>query len=298
MAFVIGTGSAALRKVIGDPFSRLKRRGRLHSDGSPGSLENESISTIIEGEIIPRLLMAHSAEPTERLKPRTSEIDPFDANRFAALPLHAEAAELLEVVQTYLDDGASVDAIYIDVIAPAARKLGELWEADECDFVDVTMGLWRLQEVMREVAVRSPPVVSAMSSPRSILISPLPGDQHSFGATMLEDIFARAGWCSEVMVEPGRGDLLKRVGEKSFDVVGLTISRDCPSAAISHIISALRSVAANPNTRVMIGGRVVNENPDLVAEVGADGTAQDASAAVQMAEVLVQNALSSIHCTR
>lgn len=298
MAFVMGSGSAALRKVIGEPFSRLKRKGREQSDGSPAMLGDESITTIIEGEIIPRLFMAHSAEVSDRSKLSTSEIDPYDASRFATLPLEAEAAELLEVVHAYLDDGVSVASIYIDLLAPAARKLGELWEADECDFVDVTMGLWRLQEVMREIAHRSPPILNAMSSPRSILVAPLPGEQHSFGAIMLEDVFARAGWDSQVLVEPGRGELLKCAAEKPFDVVGLTISRDCPSASISHIISALRSVAANPHMCVMIGGRVVNETPGLVAEVGADGTAPDARLALNVAEELVQDAISSVQHAR
>lgn len=294
MASVIGSGSAAFRKVIGDPFARLKRKSR--SDGSDGApaLDSETISSIIEGEIIPRLLMAHSPEQAAPAKASKTEIDPFDASRFASLPLHTEAGELLEVVQTYLDKGVSVEAIYIGLLAPAARKLGELWEADECDFVDVTMGLWRLQEVMRGIALRSPAVTAAFSANRSILVAPMPGDQHSFGPIMLEDVFSRAGWSSEILVEPSRGDLLRRVAEKPFDVAALTITRDCPSAAIAQVINALRSVAANPELKVMIGGRVVNDNTDLVAEVGADGTALDARAAVKVAENLVQNAISSV----
>ena len=44
----------------------------------------------------------------------------------------------------------------VDLLAPAARLLGEYWEDDRCDFVDVTMGLWRLQEVVHEIAARAP----------------------------------------------------------------------------------------------------------------------------------------------
>lgn len=294
MASVIDTGSAALRKVIGDPFSRLKRRGANEDGAGDQALDDETIGSLIEGEIIPRLLMAHGSEAKSPAKRPTAEIDPFDASRFVAMPLHTEAAELLEVVQTYLDKGVGVEAIYVDLLAPAARKLGELWEADECDFVDVTMGLWRLQEVMREVASQSPGAMGAMAGARSILLSAMPGDQHSFGPVMLEDVFARAGWSSEVLVEPSRGDLLRRVAEKPVDVAALTITRDCPSAAIAQIINAVRSVAANPNMQIMIGGRVVNENTDLVQEVGADGTALDAREAVKVADDLVQNAKSSL----
>ncbi len=298
MASVIGAGSAALRKAISEPLARRKRKAHVLGDGEQASLASDSIDAIIESEILPRLLMAHSSSGATPGRGSAHEIDALDASRFASMPLHAEAAELLEEVDAYLAEGVSVEAIYIDLLAPAARKLGSLWEADECDFVDVTMGLWRLQEVMREIAVRSPPVVRALSAPRSILLAPIPGDQHSFGAIMLDDVFARAGWRSEVLVEPGRRELLSRAGQKSFDVVGLTISRDCPSAAITHMINALRSVAVNPQMRVLIGGRVVNDNPDLVAEVGADGTALDARAAVEIAEQLVREAITSVHQTQ
>ncbi len=37
----------------------------------------------------------------------------------------------------------------------------------------------------------------------------------------------------------------------------------------------------------MIGGRVINERPSLVVECGADATASDACAAVELADHLV-----------
>ena len=75
---------------------------------------------------------------------------------FARLPLTLEADELLEKVEALLSLGAQPGSILVDLLAPSARELGRMWEEDECDFVDVTMGLWRLQEVMRELAWRAP----------------------------------------------------------------------------------------------------------------------------------------------
>lgn len=285
---VIGASSAAWRKVIANPLKRRKRPGEEHHPDENGQLSGDSINAIIEGDIIPRLLMAHSSGGTLPDSKNNSEIAPSDALRFAALPLTHEAATLLEEVDTFLEQGVSVDAIYLDLLAPAARRRGEMWEEDECDFVDVTMGLWRLQEVMREVARRSPKVTCALATPRSALFAPMPGDQHSFGAIMIEDVFARAGWQSEVIPRPERRELLDAVSHKSYDVLGLTLSRDCPSGALSKLVTAVRSVSANPNISILIGGRMVNQNPAIVAEVGADGTGVDARAALDVAERLVE----------
>ena len=286
---VIEAGSAALRKVMTSPFSRKKDEAdedTRHS-GRTNAVAEDPINSVIEREIIPRLMMAHPEEHGSQSGKRRSTIAASDANRFATLPLELEAASLLEEVDRFIDDGVGVEAVYLDLLAPAARRLGEMWEADECDFVDVTMGLWRLQEVMREIAARSPPIVAAIESPKSILVASMPGDQHAFGAAIVEEIFARAGWSSELLSQPERRELLDRLSHKAFDVVALTITRDCPSSAISSLIKAVRGISVNPDIKVLIGGHAINQNPAIVAEVGADGTGADARSALEVAERLV-----------
>ena len=76
---------------------------------------------------------------------------------------------------------------------------------------------------------------------------------------------------------------------ESVDLVGLTLSRDCPSSAIVTLIRSMRAESANPHLKVLIGGRMVNSNPAIVAEVGADGTGADARAALDAAERLVRS---------
>jgi methanogenic corrinoid protein MtbC1 len=163
-----------------------------------------------------------------------------------------------------------------------------MWDRDECDFLDVTMGLWRLQEVMREIAARSPADLPSLKVPRSVLFSPMPGDQHNFGTLMIEEVFSRAGWQSEALVRPERRDLLDRLGQRPFDMVGLTLARDWPSGAVSDLVRAMRNASANPRITVLVGGRMINENPGLVETIGADGTGVDALAALDTAESLMK----------
>ncbi|EAQ27794.1 Coenzyme B12-binding protein [Erythrobacter sp. NAP1] len=293
---MIGAGSAALRRVMSASLKLRKDSEDDDQSANPDkqALAGDSINAIIEGEIIPRLLMAH-AIGTGGAVPH-SEIDPSAANKFALLPLRLEAANLLEEVDAFLADGVSVEAVFLDLLAPAARRLGEMWEDDEADFLDVTMGLWRLQEVMREISARAPirPPLAPPEAARA-LFAPMPGDQHNFGALMMDEIFARAGWNSRVLTKPLRKELLDALSREPFDVVGLTLSRDCPSAAVTNIIKAMRSVSANPHLSILIGGRMINQNPALVAEVGADGTGADARAALDVAERLVQSAVVRAH---
>jgi len=280
---MFGAGSAALRGVIAAPLDRVRRKSAI------GKLDpGDSVNTIIESEIIPRLLMAHASGTPRGKARRARAIDPDDAARFAMLPLRLEAASLLEEVHAFIANGASVETICLDLLAPAARKLGEMWESDKCDFLDVTMGLWRLQEVMREIAARSPAALGSLRPVRSALFSPMPGDHHNFGTLMIEEVFARGGWQSEALIKPERRELLDRLARQPFNLVGLTLARDCPGAAVSNLIKAMRNVSANPHIIVLVGGRMINENTDLAVQVGADGTGRDALGALQLAEDLVR----------
>jgi hypothetical protein len=40
-------------------------------------------------------------------------------------------------------------------MVPAARRLGELWEREECGFEELIAGLSRIESLLREVAARS-----------------------------------------------------------------------------------------------------------------------------------------------
>lgn len=282
---MFGAGSAVLRGVISAPLEAVRRRATATAPD-----QADTVNTIIESELIPRLLMAH-AVAEGRPKPRMFRaITPDDASRFAVLPLRLEAASLLEEVDAFIAKGATVESICLDLLAPAARKLGEMWDHDDCDFLDVTMGLWRLQEVMREVAARSPAEFGGLAIPRSALFSPMPGDHHNFGTLMIEEVFARGGWRSEALVKPERRELLDRLARQPFDLLGLTLARDCPSTALTNLIKAVRNVSVNPHIIVLVGGRMINENPQVAIGAGADGTGADALAALELANELVKNA--------
>ena len=257
---------------------------RLHADLA----FDRSLSTLIESEIIPRLMIAHAAEtPRIALAEVGDPIDPADVAILAPLALQMEADALLAHIEGILARGVPVDTVMVDLLAPAARLLGEFWEDDRCDFIDVTMGLWRLQEVVHEIAARMPVDRLHAAGGRRALFAAMPGDQHNFGTVVIDEIFRRDGWLTDRMSEAATSDLLKRVSQDWFDMVGLTISCDCHIEPLPSIIAALRNVSKNPLVCVMVGGRVFGADPGLAERVGADGTARDAKLALKMAVDLV-----------
>lgn len=250
------------------------------------------ISKLIEAEIIPRLLVAHATEGAGQGEPiilmsGVDAITSAEVEAFAPLTLSVEAAELLDQVENMLGRGVSVETLLLDLLAPTARLLGQYWEEDRCDFVEVTMGLWRLQEIVHEISARMPSACQSGGGGHRIMITALPGDQHSFAGLLLDEIFSRNGWTTDRPVDVSLGDLLARVAGEWFDIVALTIGTDSHIGALPSVIASLRNVSRNPQLCIMVGGPAFVLNPELAVEVGADGTATDASLAVKLASELV-----------
>lgn len=297
MASSIGYGQAAPTVVSREPAKRswLDSGGRSRAAFVPVDLEGRSLSSLIESEIIPRLMVVsgHAGRADDGVEGAAGDgeargaIAPEEITRLVPLALQVEADELLDYVERILRRGVSVDTLLVDLLAPAARLLGEYWEADRCDFVDVTMALWRLQEVVHEIADRTPSERRAGAGGRRALFAAMPGDQHSFGTVVIDEIFSREGWMTDRLGETATSDLLERVSGSWFDLIGLTVSCEYHTGPLPSVITALRNVSRNPRVRVMVGGRVFVENPLLAQEVGADGTAPDARLALQMAMELV-----------
>lgn len=254
------------------------------------------LSALIERLVIPRLV-AEGREMTQpaHARPGTAALSSHpllpvsdkDVRAFAELAIAGEAATLLDFIDDCLTRGSSVEHIYVDLLAPAARELGTQWEDDRRDFVDVTMGLWRIQEVLRELGRRAPASPARGHGPRTALFSTMPGDQHSLGTLMVCECFERAGWSAEPLIEPSTSELLAKLAGRHFDLVGLTVSNGCPTASLSSLVSSIRSVSSNPGIRVMVGGRLINEEPELAEKCGADATAIDAIGALEIANLLV-----------
>jgi len=296
-----GTTTAALRSALGRAMGKHSANGASgsgdhalpHAPEATG-IKQDAANSLIENEILPAFLSARKAGFAHKtIAPNSTSsrsVSESQARRFAELPLHLESASLVDEIKNLLDEGIAMEAIYDELLTPAARWLGEMWEQDSCDFVDVTMGLWRLQEVMREISLIASPVTENQAAvEKTAIFFPMPGDQHFMGSQMLGDVFTRAGWGASVLTQPRRSDILGILSKEHFDLVGLTVSRDCPSAALRNMISAMRIASRNPVLTILAGGRMINLNPAIVAEVGADGTGTDARATIHLAERLVKS---------
>ncbi len=251
------------------------------------------VSTI-EGEIIPRLMLAHHApRPEPDGHPAPVDAGVLAVETFAGLAMGNDAAAPAAYVEALREAGASLESIYLGLLAPTARYLGELWEADLCDFTAVTAALWRLQHLMYDLSPDFQGDGENQTRKHHALLAPVPGSQHTFGLLMVAEFFRRGGW--DVWTQPSTTmfELVEAVHSEWFDVIGFSAATETQIEGLTSVILTVRKASCNPNLVVLVGGAVFMAHPHLVARVGADATATDAAQAIEQAERLVAATQSS-----
>lgn len=247
----------------------------------------------IEGEIIPRLMLTLQESRDAENAAGGGFVSPTEEerSRFLWSIMNESAASSRQFVSNLIARGVSREAIYLDLLTGAARRLGEMWETDEADFTDVAIGLCRLHQILREQGAFSSAEINAGGDAPSIVLATAGEDQHVFGVVMVSEFFRRAGW--RVWSEPAAPltELAALVGREWFDAIGLSAACEAPPERIAAEIRDLRRASKNPQVVVLVGGGLFNQNPELVKAVGADATAADGKAAVEIGRRLVVSAL-------
>jgi methanogenic corrinoid protein MtbC1 len=243
----------------------------------------------LEGDIIPRLVRAHRPASTVVVPVAVAPValTEADAHRFARLVIGHEDGVIAHTLDALRFRGVTVEAIYLDLLAPAARHLGALWDDDLCDFAEVTVGLGRLQQLMRELSPAFGSEVDHPADGRRALLVPAPGEQHTFGLSMVAEFFRRAGWEVVGGVGGPEMDPVDRVREEWFDVIGVSVGNEARLDWLRSGIADVRRASRNRAIGVMVGGPVFILNPDYVGQVGADITATDGRQAPILAEGLL-----------
>lgn len=283
---------------------RAAADGRTAGDGmSDGSdfrrIPADRLLEAIEGELIPRLMMVHAAGATvDSVSPanesgfRLRSVPPVsvqsperpgdwqneDIVRFAEWASLSDVGNMIEFVESAFERGVSLTDVYLNLVAPTARLLGDNWLSDRASFIDVHMGLLELHRLVSHFELTDFDMTE--SSGHNILLSATPGDQHTFGILLVADFFRRAGW--EVDNDSGHTEdqIARKVASASFSCIGLSLYNEEHLHDMTRCIARLRDSSLNEDVLIVVGGEYFAGKASPSAIVGADLCVLDAGTAV------------------
>ena len=177
-----------------------------------------------------------------------------------------------------------METLFVELLQPAAQHLGTMWDRDECDFIDVTLGVGWLQKLL--AVFNCTYDIPALSQKRRVFLTPTPCEQNSFGLLMVQKLLAAAGWDVTLATDATVASASSSVAREWYAVAGLAVSTEKQFDSATQLIAAIRENSCNPAIGVMVGGAHMGNSTELTSQVGADGTAASATMAVVLAQKL------------
>lgn len=277
--------------------NRLQRFLDAFKARGPGGPEldgrRELLATVLDGEIIPRLLAAHSHDDVavrsaQQTRPGPGQITLDEVEHFADLCLASDPTLGYQFVHQLLERGLSREVILLELITESARDIGLRWVADRLNFAEVSLACVRKHEIVHQLQAHAdehPSQQSPTIHGRALLAS-APSSRHILGPVIVAEFFRNAGWYTQTLLPDHPEVLLSRIRTEWFDAIGISVSIDKQLDGLKELVGSVRTQSKNPNACIFLGGPVFVLSPDhRPAEFDADAICIDPRITVTLAEI-------------
>lgn len=212
-------------------------------------------------EVVARLV---SRDPAEEVAPREDVLERFIAAIATSDPMAFE--ELKPELRRARISAAMLADIYIP---EAARRLGQGWMDDTATFAEVTMGVARMQAILREIGTAWIADCRGQSvGPTMLVVLPV-GEQHTLGGMVLAGRLRRLGISVSMQIAPSVSDLGAYVAARAFDGAMISIAGDDKLETCAKLIKIIKE-ASRGSVKVAVGGALLETGHDVSALTGAD----------------------------
>ena len=158
---------------------------------------------------------------------------------YLRLLLAGNRAEASQLVLNAREQGCALKDIYLGILQPALREVGELWHVGQISVAQEHFCSAATQMVMSQLY---PWVFRSDKINRSLVAACVPQELHEIGIRMVADLFEVEGWHTYFTgANTPSSSLVATIEERQADVVAIsaTIPQHIPS--VMRLIEAIRA---------------------------------------------------------
>ena len=169
-----------------------------------------------------------------------------------------------------------------DIYIPAAaRLLGDDWCRDEVGFADVTIGVARLQGILRDLEREWFRTSDPLAATGAALVIVCQDEYHTLGATVLAGQLRRMGISVRLSMGQTHSERMDLIENNDFDMIMVSMSRTENLESTRKLVKNIRS-ACKGRVPIVLGGTVTERKIDLQALTGADHVVNDPKEALRL----------------
>ena len=267
------------------------RHGLGAGDGAPtggdGTQCRATMSQVIQTQIMPRLLQVTRRTTFSSIRATAAGLPAAEVEAFAQACAAGNRQACHALVERLRSSGLNPENLLVDLVAPAARLLGQSWDEDRLDFTSVTSGLMLMHEVVHAFGYEIQDGPTESGDIRRVMLASAPGSQHLLGLSIISEFFRNAGWQVVLEISTSGAELARAVSREWFDLVGVSVALDSQLADLPELVNRLRLASRNPLVPVMLGGPIFLLRDLDAQQFGAQAICVDARESLKIAQSLM-----------
>lgn len=210
----------------------------------------------------------------------------FEALCQAVIDGEEEAAE--ELVKQALEQGVDPLACINQGLMKGIEEVGELFSNGTYFLPELIQGAAAMKAALE---ILEPKLVGKEKREvvGTVVLGTVAGDQHEIGKTLVGTMLTANGFkVVDIGVDQKADDFVAAIEESGANIVGASALLTTTLQELKRLIDSIAEAGLAEKVKVMIGGAPVTQ--DFANEIGADGYADDAIAAVAVARKLIDAA--------
>jgi len=205
--------------------------------------------------------------------------------KLAQTVIDGEPEDAEEIAKQSLAQGLDPLTCINEGLTKGIQRVGELFASGEYFLPELIIGA---EAMKRALAVLEPAMVGDQSREvvGTVVIGTVEGDMHEIGKTLVGTMLTANGFrVIDLGVDLSADKFVSAVKENNVEIVGASALLTTTMLQQKKIIEALAVEGLSDQVKVMVGGAPVTQS--FAFEIGADGYAEDAISAVDLAFRLV-----------
>jgi corrinoid protein of di/trimethylamine methyltransferase len=210
----------------------------------------------------------------------------FEALSQAVIDGEEEEAEAL--VKQALEQGVDPLACINQGLMKGIEEVGELFSNGTYFLPELIQGAGAMKAALE---ILEPELVGKEQREvaGTVVLGTVAGDQHEIGKTLVGTMLTANGFkVIDIGVDQKADDFVAAIEESGANIVGASALLTTTLLELKRLIDSIAEAGLAEKVKVMIGGAPVTQ--DFAKEIGADGYADDAIAAVAVARKMIDAA--------
>jgi corrinoid protein of di/trimethylamine methyltransferase len=202
--------------------------------------------------------------------------------------VEGEEEEAVALVKQALEQGVDPLACINEGLMKGIEEVGELFSDGTYFLPELIMGADAMKAALE---ILEPKLVGEdrRAVVGKVVLGTVAGDQHEIGKTLVGTMLTANGFqVIDIGVDMKADDFVAAIEESGANIVGASALLTTTLLELKRLIDSITEAGLREKVKVMIGGAPVTQ--DFADDIGADGYADDAIAAVEVARKLVDAA--------